>query len=138
MEWQRRCCNNHSNQHLPREFNDTRFKLMCQNQTYSTKQLRELAIPPIAFNSDELTFDTFMEQHLRVTNKKCCDQCNLIPTARGSEEILKYYPALKQHAICKHSICVFCLRERFSRVCSTIRCDYHLLNGFVGKLGIDA
>jgi hypothetical protein len=127
MEWRRSCCSNHTSQQHPRDFNDARLKLLCQNQTNSSRQLRYLAIPSIAFNSDELTFDTFMEKHLRATNKKSSDQCDQIPTVRVGEDILKYYSALKQHAICKHSICVFCLRKSFSSVCATIRCKVYSL-----------
>lgn len=81
------CCNNHAGEQNTRAYNDARFLLLCQNQTDSDKQMFELLIPKIALNADEFTFDTWMEQYLRLTSKKCCDQCIQNPVSSGGDNI---------------------------------------------------
>ena len=105
----------------PAAYFSIRFRILCQNQLLTPAQRQPRNIPAIALDADELTFDTWMTC-LRETSRTRCDQCGHIPSERIRETDLEYHAALRETATCHHSICVFCLREKFKNVMSTIRC----------------
>jgi hypothetical protein len=108
--------------HPPAEYNKIRFRLLCQNQMLTPAQLQAQNVPTIAFDADELHFETWMS-NLRDTPKTHCDQCGHSPASWLPDPILEHYPALRGTGWCPHSICVFCLREKFRNVSATIRCQ---------------
>lgn len=105
------------------EYVKARFRILCQNHTMTPSQCQEQNVPSIVFDADEMHFDSWM-RNLRETSQTNCDQCGHSSTAqRSPDTILDFYPALKEDPTCHHTLCVFCLREKFRMVSSTLRCN---------------
>jgi hypothetical protein len=105
------------------EYIEARFRILCQNHLMTPSQRQEQNVPSIVYDADELHFEGWMG-NLRETIQTNCNQCGHSPTAQRSPDIiLEFYPALKEDATCHHTICVFCIREKFRLVSSTIRCN---------------
>ena len=108
--------------HPPAEYNKIRFRLLCQNQLLTPAQRQAQNVPTIAFDADELHFDSWMS-NTRETAKTHCDQCGHSSASWFPDTILEHYPALRETGWCQHSICVFCMREKFKNASMTIRCQ---------------